>query len=69
MKINDITDKETFAPPKLSTGDTVMVGKFKNKKATIKGFDTDDNGQPVLNTTAGDKKLFNPRISKLIPKD
>ena len=56
---------ETYTPPKLKVGDAVLIGKFKNRKAEIKGFDTDDHGQPVLKTTKGDQKLFKPRIPKL----
>jgi hypothetical protein len=68
MKIHDvITEADEFSPPKLSVGDEIKTGKFKNKRATITGFDTDDHGQPVLNTTKGDQKLFKPRVSKLEP--
>jgi hypothetical protein len=42
-----------------------MTGKFKNRKAEVKGFTTDDHNQPVLKTTKGDQKLFKPRILKL----
>ena len=63
-----VSESETFHPPALSTGDTVLVGKFKNRKAEIKGFKKDENNQPVLKTTKGDQKLFKPRISKLLPK-
>jgi predicted DNA-binding protein YlxM (UPF0122 family)/GNAT superfamily N-acetyltransferase len=55
----------TLNPPSITTGDTVLVGKFKNSKATVKGFKTDDHGQPVLKTNKGDKKLFSLRLSKL----
>lgn len=68
MKIHDITEAKSYQPPEISVGDEVKVGKFKNRKAEIKGFDTDDHGQPVLKTTKGDQKLFKPRISKLEPK-
>lgn len=53
--------------PSLEIGDTLLVGKFKNRKAEIKGFDTDDNGQPIAKTTKGDQKIFKPRIAKLMP--
>jgi hypothetical protein len=43
-----------------------MVGKFKNRKAEVKGFSKDDHNQPVLKTTKGDQKLFKPRLSKLM---
>jgi DNA-directed RNA polymerase sigma subunit (sigma70/sigma32) len=60
--------EETLDTPNISTGDEVKVGKFKNSKATVKGFKKDKHGQPVLKTNKGDKKLFNPRVSKLEPK-
>jgi len=54
--------------PKLDIGDTLLVGKWKNRKAEIKGFETDDNGQPVAKTNKGDQKIFKPRIAKLMPE-
>ena len=68
MKVNDIIEAKTYQPPEIAVGDEIKVGKFKNRKAEVKGFETDDAGQPVLKTTKGDQKLFKPRISKLIPK-
>lgn len=53
--------------PDLEKGDTLLVGKFKNRKAEIEGFKTDDNNQPVADTTKGDQKIFKPRIAKLMP--
>jgi hypothetical protein len=54
--------------PKLEVGDELMVGKFKNRRATIKGFSRDEHGQPVAHTNKGDQKIFKPRIAKLIPQ-
>jgi hypothetical protein len=56
---------KSYQPPEIKVGDEVKVGKFKNRRAEVKGFATDDNNQPVLKTTKGDQKLFKPRISKL----
>lgn len=53
--------------PDLEIGDTLLVGKFKNRKAEIKGFETDEQGQPVAKTTKGDQKVFKSRIAKLMP--
>ena len=61
------TDK-SYQPPTIEVGDEVKVGKFKNRKAEVKGITTDENNQPVLKTTRGDQKLFKPRISKLEDK-
>lgn len=58
-------EDDTYQPPKIKVGDEVKIGKFKNRKAIVKGFDKDKNNQPVLKTNKGDHKLFNPRISKL----
>ena len=58
--------EDTLTLPKISVGDEVMVGKFKNRKAEVKGFSKDDHNQPVLKTTKGDQKLFKPRLSKLM---
>ena len=58
-------DDDSYQPPSIEVGDEIKVGKFKNRKATVKGFETDKDNQPVLKTTKGDHKLFKPRISKL----
>ena len=53
--------------PQLAVGDVLLVGKFKNRKATITGFSLDENNQPVALTDKGDQKIFKPRIAKLMP--
>lgn len=60
-------DDDTLKLPDLNTGDTLLVGKFKNRRAEIKGFSKDENNQPVAQTTKGDQKIFKPRIAKLMP--
>ena len=30
-------------------GDTVLMGKFKNKKVVVKSIDTDEYGMPTIN--------------------
>ena len=70
MRVSEILteeDNEKLKLPDMVVGDEVKVGRFKNRKAEIKGFTKDDHGQPVLKTTKGDQKLFKPRISKLEP--
>lgn len=70
MRLDELTeDQTTLNPPSISVGDEVKVGKFKNRKAEVEGFKTDDNGQPVLKTTKGDQKLYKPRVSKLEPEN
>jgi len=58
--------KKAFELPKLAIGDVLLVGKFKNRKATITGFSSDENNQPVAQTDKGDQKIFKPRIAKLM---
>jgi hypothetical protein len=59
--------KKAYELPRLAVGDVLLVGKFKNRKATITGFSTDENNQPVAQTDKGDHKIFKPRIAKLMP--
>ena len=61
------TRKKAFELPRLALGDVLLVGKFKNRKATIIGFSSDENNQPVAQTDKGDHKIFKPRIAKLMP--
>lgn len=60
-------DKDTLDLPDINVGDEIKVGRFKNRKATIKGFKKDKHNHPILKTTKGDQQLFKPRISKLLP--
>ena len=59
--------KKAFELPRLAVGDVLLVGKFKNRKATITGFSRDENNQPVAQTDKGEHKIFKPRIAKLMP--
>ena len=69
MKIHDIlSEADSYQPPAIKVGDEVKVGKFKNRKAEVKGFEIDDHGHPVLKTTKGKHQLFKPRLAKLEPK-
>jgi predicted chitinase len=60
-----VWEAETYQPPELKVGDTILKGKFKNSPAKIKGFTKDKHNQPVLKTNKGEVQLFKPRISKL----
>jgi hypothetical protein len=51
----------------LAVGDVLLVGKFKNRKATIISFSSDQNNQSVAQTDKGEHKIFKPRIAKLMP--
>lgn len=68
MRANEfVTESEkSLTPPTINVGDEVRVGKYKNKRAEVKGFTKDENNQPVLKTNKGDQKLFKPRIAKLM---
>lgn len=59
--------KKAYELPQLAIGDVLLVGKYKNRKATITGFVLDENNQPVAQTDKGDQKIFKPRIAKLMP--
>jgi len=52
--------------PDLEDGDELMVGKFKNRKATIKGFTKDKHNQPIAKTDKGDQQIFKGRVKKLM---
>jgi hypothetical protein len=64
---NSKTRKNAYELPRLAVGDVLQVGKFKNRKATITGFSSDENNQPVAQTDKGEHKIFKPRIAKLMP--
>lgn len=64
--IEFINETDSYQPPKLSVGDKILKGKFKNSPAEIKGFTKDKHQQPVLKTNKGEVQLFKPRISKLM---
>ena len=67
MRFNEAM-KETYKL-EINVGDIVLMGKFKNKKAEVEGFDFDDNNQPVIITSKGQRNLHPFRINKLMPKD
>ena len=61
------THMKAFELPRLAVGDVLLVGKFKNRKATITGFSSDENNHPVAQSDKGEHKIFKPRIAKLMP--
>jgi len=75
MKLNEIFSKvneekeDTLELPDLNVGDELMVGKFKNRKAEIKGFKKDKHNQPVAKTNKGDQTIFKGRVKKLMPEN
>lgn len=57
---------ERLTLPAIEIGDSIRIGKFKNRKATVTGFGTDKHGQPILHTNKGPVSLFKPRLAKLM---
>ena len=55
--------------PKLNVGDMILIGKYRNRAATIKGFETDKNNQPLVKTNKGTRSLYRFRVNKLLPDD
>ncbi len=47
----------------LEKGDTILTGKFKNKKVVVKDFGKDEKGQPTVNG----KSALKFRVQKLMP--
>lgn len=55
-----------FELPTLEVGDIIFIGKWKNRRAVIKGFGKDENNQPIVKTDKGDVQMFKFRIPKLM---
>ena len=53
----------------LEKGDEVLMGKYRNKKAEIKGFSIDKHNQPVMHTTKGNRKMTAFRIADKMPEE
>ncbi len=51
----------------VKVGDLVEVGRFRNVSTKIKKIELDANGQPVIITSKGAKKLLSCRLAKLHP--
>jgi len=51
----------------LKVGDTILTGRFKNVKAVVKSFGTNEKGQPTVITDKGEYPMFKFRIQKLMP--
>ena len=48
-------------------GDLIEVGRFRNVSTKIKKIELDENGQPVIITSKGAKKVLSCRLTKLHP--
>jgi hypothetical protein len=54
----------------LKRGDTILGGKFKNKKYVVDDFEEDENNQPIIKTKNKKKlKALSFRIDKLMPNN
>jgi hypothetical protein len=53
----------------LEKGDEILMGKYRNKKAEIKGFSLDKHNQPVMHTTKGNRKMTAFRIADKMPEE
>ena len=49
----------------LNVGDKIDLGRFKNVRSEIKDIKLDDQGQPVIVTSKGEKKALSFRLVKL----
>lgn len=59
---NDEQLDEDIDLPNIEIGDEIKIGKYRNKKATIKDYFIDDEGQPNIKTNKGDRKVFGFKI-------
>lgn len=50
----------------IKVGDTILGGKFKNKRMTVTGFGVDKLNQPIVKTDKGEISLYKFRIEKLM---
>lgn len=57
-------EEEKIKLPKLEIGDKIKIGKYRNKKATIKDYFIDKDGQPNIKTNKGDRKLFSFKLEE-----
>ena len=59
LKVNELGIKEIEVPIKV--GDTVLMGKFKNKKVVVKSIGFNDKGDMVINGKSGSKFRLIPQ--------
>lgn len=61
-------EKESYTAT-LHAGDKILIGKYRNKEAEIKGFEKDKHNQPTMNTTKGTRKVHAFRIKDDMPEE
>jgi hypothetical protein len=55
-----------YSNPDIEKGDTILVGRWRNSPAIVKGFGKDKNNQPVVITSKGRYSLYKFRLQKLM---
>jgi hypothetical protein len=55
-----------YSNPDIQKGDTILVGRWKNSPAEVKGFGKDKNHQPTVKTNKGSYSLYRFRLQKLM---
>ena len=68
MKVSMINIVKEAYKVDLKVGDTILTGRFKNVKTKVKGFSTNEKGQPTVVTDKGEIPMFKFRIQKLMPE-
>ena len=61
--LTEVANKHT---KDFKVGDTLLVGRWKNSPAIVKGFGKDKRGQPTVKTTKGPFNLYRFRIQKMM---
>jgi len=57
-----MAEKDAAVEIDVEKGDTILTGRFKNKKVKVKTLGTDENGQPTING----RKMLTFRLEKLM---
>ena len=55
-----------YSNPDIDPGDTILVGRWRNSPAVVKGFGKDINNQPTVKTNKGSYSLYKFRLQKLM---
>ena len=62
-KLKDLIVEDISIP--VNIGDTILVGRFKNKKIVVKEIGVDEHGMPTING----KRIINFRLYKEEPEE
>jgi hypothetical protein len=60
--------KHAYDLPTIEKDDILLGGKYKNVPMKVTGKKKDENNQPILETTKGDRHAYGFRLQKLMPK-